>query len=86
MQKIEELEIGTTILDGKYKVRQRISNGSHGVVYKVQDVKSWINRNTYAAKVDRMEQSRIDLQKEMEFLNKLKDSKYVPKVYSVQEY
>ena len=35
MQLVEELQIGDTILGGKFKITERISSGAYGVVYKV---------------------------------------------------
>ena len=57
MESTPELIIGQKILDGQYKVMERIGNGTFGAVYKVCHLKSKIE---YAAKVEQFAEEKLE--------------------------
>ena len=48
---LPELSIGHALINGNYKIIDKIGQGSYGVVYKVENTS---NENIYACKVEKI--------------------------------
>ena len=70
---LPELRVGALFLSKKYQVMKRISSGSYGAVYEVENVHTL---DRFAAKLEHF--SEKQLENEIRILRRLKYSKYVP--------